>query len=256
MTKKALIVGINSYPTPYQLHAAYNDRDDLVTTLTQRGFTSISSVMDTAATRSNILTRLTSLVTNAVSGDSIVFAFFGHGTYISGSEPDGRTECICPVDVFTKGPITDDQLAVILAKKKSGVTCDVLLGCCYSGTGTRAVTAIPEVSPIISSQSIPGPIKISDKKVKDVSKAVVPVSGMNHVLWASCKDNQTSWEVLSGGIPRGLYPLYLCWAWRTYPTNTRSQIDDVVSPLVTAVVSTQEPQLEGTTLELSEVPFS
>jgi metacaspase-1 len=255
MSKKALIVAINAYPRPeYVLRSALNDLNDLTTTLIAKGF-SITKLTDSAATKSAILSKLNMLITGAVSGDSIVFAFFGHGSWITGNEPDGRTECICPVNVFSGYVITDNEIASKLALKKSGVTCDVILGNCYSGTGTRSPSGSNEYK---KEFCIPGPIEV--KKIKkmdqEIIKSTVPVSTLNHVLWAACKDNQLSYEVLSEGKYRGLFPLYLCWALRNYPAYSRSQIDLVVAPLVTAIVPTQEIQTEGTQEELDQLPFT
>lgn len=260
MSKKALIVAIDAYPSPYTLRSCINDLNDLSNTLTSKGFT-ISTVTNSKATKTNIINALSNLVNTSVSGDSIVFAFFGHGSYIlGGNEPDGRIECICPVNVLSGYVITDDELATILNGLPSNVTCDVILGSCYSGTGTRSTSNEKEKSKKQSYKFpyyIPGPIAIKGKtKESSIVKSSVPVTRMNHVLWAACKDNQTSWEVISGGKYRGLHTLYLCWALRNYPTYTRNQINAKITLLVMAVVSTQEPQLEGIVTELNQLPFT
>lgn len=255
MSKKALIVAIDNYPSPYTLKSTVNDLNDLSGVLTSKGFT-ITTLKNSQATKTAILSKLGILVLGARSGDSIVFAFFGHGSWITGNEPDGRTECICPVNVMSGYVITDNELAAKLALKRTGVNCDVILGNCYSGTGTRSLESDEDYKKPLC---IPGPIEIKKTK-KDTSstgtKTSVIVPTMNHVLWAACKDNQTSYEVLSGGTYRGLFPLYLCWALRNYPAYTRGQIDSEVTPLVTSIVPTQEPQTEGPLTELSEIPFN
>lgn len=269
--KRALIVAINKYPDPYVLRGCLNDSSDLTSTLYNKfGFRSFTYLLDANATKANILSRLNTLVVNAAPGDSIVFAFFGHGSYIKNlTEPDGRSECICPVDIFPYiRVITDKDIAKILAKKKAGVNCDVILGCCFSGTGTRSLVSSdfgnePAIDELVSTYNIPGPLEpvveptpepTSDDLVS--MDTVVTVPTMNHVLWASCKDNQVSWEVRSNGKYCGLFPLYLCWALRTYPKYTRKQIDGVVTKLVTRVISSQTPQLEGPASELSQVAFT
>ena len=112
--KKSLIIGIDKYPSPYTTKNNINDLLDLQNTLLAKGF-SISVLTDYQATRSNILAALQNIVSNATSSDNLVIAFFGHGSYVAGNEPDGRTECICPVDVMSGNLITDDELAAILA---------------------------------------------------------------------------------------------------------------------------------------------
>lgn len=258
MSKKALIVAIDEYPDPYTLKSCINDLNDLSNTLTPKGFT-ITTITNSQATKTNIINALSNLISTSVSGDSIVFAFFGHGSYIlGGNEPDGRIECICPVNVLSGYVITDDELALILNGLPSNVSCDVILGSCYSGTGTRSAVIEKEKKHSYKfPYYIPGPIALKGKtKESSIVKSSVPVTAMNHVLWAACKDSQTSWEVISGGKYRGLHTLYLCWALRNYPAYTRNQIDARITPLVTAVISTQEPQLEGNITELNQLPFT
>ena len=253
MAKKAFIVAIDAYPSPYTLRSCLNDLADLQTTLQSKGFT-VTSIKNSMAKKASILAGLSSLVAGAVSGDSIVFAFFGHGSYVAGPEPDGRTECICPYDVFSGRLIRDDELAAILAGIRPGVACDVILGSCYSGTGTRAISESIEENPIIGDYRQPYFMPVSTAEPPEM-KAVVPVPAMNHVLWAACRDNQTAYEVLSGGKYRGLFPLYLCWALRNFPTYTRAQVDAVVSSYVSGVIASQVPQTEGQAADLAALPF-
>lgn len=252
--KKALIIAIDAYPAPYTTRNNINDLLDLQNTLLAKGF-SISILTDYQATRSNILGALQNTVSNATSSDNLVIAFFGHGSYIVGNEPDGRTECICPVDVMSGNLITDDELAAVLAGLPS-CSCDVILGCCYSGTGTRALSEGNEKPSNkkfkeLSCTCIPGPLTSSV-----LPKLSVVVSSMNHVLWAACKDNQLAYSGLSGGKYRGIFPTYLCYAMRMWPNKTRSEIDAYVTVKVKAVSASQDTQTEGTSLELSQPLFT
>ena len=258
--KKALAIAIaGGYPDPYKRKAPLNDLADLVATLTPKGF-QITSLTDANATRGSILTALAGMIGSAQAGDSLVFAFFGHGSYVAGPEPDGRTECICPVDVFSAGPITDGVLNAYLSQLPLGCNCDVILDCCYAGTGTRSASPESKKEDKTGKNHkwkdlqpfyIPGPLKVPTGV-----RTSVPVSGMNHVLWAACKDNQLAWEGLSGGKYRSIYTTYLCYAWRNFPTYTRSQVDAWVYPRVKNVVASQECQLEGDPVELAQVVFS
>jgi hypothetical protein len=265
MTRRAYIAAIDNYPDPYKTLNDLNDLADLQNTLIPKGF-SISSHTDAFATRANILASLTNLVTQAVSGDSIFFAFFGHGSWFNG--PYGRAECICPVDVFQGGLIADYELQAILAMLPAGVTCEVLLGNCYAGTGTSQA-AMPEKKEgkagkkeiqVIQPLCIPGPMPYNPDEAEQIfgpaPKVAVPVESMNHILNAACRRDQLSYGVLTGGKHRGLYPLYWCYAIRNFPTKTRAQIDAWVTPYVKAVVPTQEPQLEGPSAELAQLPFT
>jgi hypothetical protein len=198
---------------------------------------------------------LTALVQNAVSGDSIMFAFFGHGT------PGG----ICPVDVNPNtgaNVIWDYEIGAILAGLPAGVTCDVLLGCCYAGTGTRAMA---EVMPLMTEKQ--GEFKEKPPKIKKVIPSqildfsqpmlAVPVEGLNHCLFAASAENGLAWEVrMKDGSVRGLHTLWFCYVLRNALTWSRAQVDSYVSAKVKLTVPDQNCQVEGPASELAQVPFT
>lgn len=241
--KILLSVGIDSYPMPYDLRSCVNDMNDLCNTLRLKNF-SIRTLSNNMATRSEILAQLTRLVQEAVSGNTISFGFFGHGSTVNGHQ------CICPVDVLTNGPIMDYEIANIFSGLKDGVKLEVILGSCYSG-GATSNTNIPNESIHISKpyfMPLEGSIESSSSNIIN--------NNLGYVLWAACREDQNSWEVVADGVYRGLYPVYLCWALQTYPNYTRRQIDQLVTSLVLAVVSTQEPQLICSSIKLDQLPFT
>lgn len=244
MAKKALLVGIGrAYPDPYKVNGPINDISNWTYTLQNRGF-SILQLVEYSATRNNILNALYVFIRSLQPGDSGIIVLGGHGSYVTDinrDEPDNRDECFVSVDVL---PITDDTLRAITSTKKSGVTLDIVLNCCYAGTGTRATK-----NNTYETYSIPGPLKSDKAKLG----AVVPVSSMNHRLWAACADNQTSWGVIYNGTIQTLFAIYLCWAIRKYPDKSATELMNIVAPYVQAVNPDQVPQLEG--INLSNVPF-
>jgi len=257
MTRKAFISAVNNYLPPITpRQGSLNDLADLQNTLsTKRGFTSFASVTDGAATRSNILAGLASLVQGAVSGDSIFFGFIGHGT------PGG----ICPVDTNPNtgaNVIWDHEIKAILDGLPAGVTCDVLLGCCYAGTGTRAMA---EVMPLMTEKK--GEFREKLPKIKKVLpgytlelpllKVAVPVEGLNHCLFAASAENGLAYEVrMNDGSIHGLHTVWWCYAVRNALTWSRSQIDSYVNAKVHLTVPSQNCQVEGTSQELAQVPFT
>jgi len=203
--KKLFTAAINGYPAPISpRQGSLNDLADLQTTLsTKRGFTQFSSVTEGAATRSNIMAGLQALVSGAYSGDSIMFAFFGHGT------PGG----ICPYDTNSQtgaNVIYDHEIGAILAGLQPGVTYDVLLGCCYAGTGTRALAITSGCSPILDGKEkapkVKKLIKAQPFNVPVWPKVSVPVGGLNHCLFAASSEGGLAWEVrMTDGSIRGLH---------------------------------------------------
>lgn len=137
--KYAVCVGTNYVGTPYELAGCYNDAVDWMNLLDDNGYEWMT-LTDAHATRANILDALTDTVSKARWGGRIVVTFSGHGTWVpdySGDELDRRDEAWCPDDFQASGLVTDDDLAGIFNRARTGVGILVLSDSCYSGTMTR-----------------------------------------------------------------------------------------------------------------------
>ena len=74
-----------------------------------------------------------------------MFHYSGHGSQVidvSGDEPDGKDETICPHDFATEGMILDDDLRKVFSSLPAGVHLDVILDSCHSGSGSREFSAL------------------------------------------------------------------------------------------------------------------
>lgn len=244
--KNALLIGINNYPgTGSDLSGCLNDVADALTTLKTAGF-SCTTYKDTTAKRSAIISAFKSLISGARSGDSLVLYYSGHGSQVrdaSGDESDGYDEVICPAD--WPQYVSDDDLRSILATVPKGVTVDVILDCCHSGTGTREIGQeykIRALPPIIGKVSKPG-----------MQTRAVVVTNLNHCLWAGCAANQVSAELHIGGKVRGAFSYFL---WKEIRAGgTRSAIMTRVCKQVAALGLKQVPQLEALKAEMLQAPF-
>lgn len=137
-SKKALLVGINYVNTSAELRGCVNDVNDLKQMLsTKYNYVSsnIVTLMESQATKQNILTQLTKLLQSSKSGDTLFFSFSGHGYHredLTGEELDGRDELLISVDKFA---ISDDELKHIIdTYHKHNVTLIALVDTCHSGT--------------------------------------------------------------------------------------------------------------------------
>jgi hypothetical protein len=290
MVKKALIVGINDY-APIgaggpDLRGCVNDAVDMATTLRDLGIVPANPavmhiVTDSRATRANILNELTWLVKGAKKGDLLVFYYSGHGSQMpdmTGEELDKKDETICPHDFATAGMIKDDDLRAKFAGIASGVNLEVLLDSCHSGTGTRELAAlsgdcVPEEEmvtiryvepPIDYAFFLDDPTLSSRRLLKsspdlmsaETTKAPV-IAPLNHVLWAGCKDNQTSGEATIGGVVRGFFTYCFCKSLRSKNGNvTRLELDKMITSCLKGVGASQTPQLEGTKATMLEKVFT
>jgi len=286
MTKKALLVGINDYAPVGaggpDLRGCVNDVRDMANTLNVLGIVpaaprTMRILTDSRATRANILTGLQWLLTGAKKGDVLVFYYSGHGSYVtdtSGDEVDGRDETICPHDFASAGMIKDDDIRSLLAGLPAGVNLDLILDSCHSGTMTRGTLHTVPGEEIRTARYIEPPIDYgfyvdakpslptlgllkkrgsSAGKSKEISLA----PGLNHVLWAGCRDNQTSEETMIGGAVRGIFTYHFCKVLRgAGPTIPRHRVDAQVCANIRGAGYAQVPQLEGTKTALLEKVFT
>lgn len=145
MSKKALLVGINTYPTA-PLQGCVNDVELMHDALIQQyDFPpdDVRVLCDARATTAAIKHRLDWLVTDAKPDDVLVFHFSGHGSQVRDRGPldelaDHKDEILCPVDLDWRDKvITDDDLGQFFKRVPDDVNFYVVLDCCHSGTGTR-----------------------------------------------------------------------------------------------------------------------
>lgn len=278
--KKAVVVGINDY-APIgsggpDLNGCINDARDMANTLVICGFSplNIRILTNYNAKRTNILTAFKTLVTGSVAGDSIVFYYSGHGTRVANVgadfEVDGLDEAICPHDYTTAGVIRDDDFKSIISLLKPGVNLEVVFDCCHAGTGTRELklegfeTETPRfIPPMLEDEfyfSFAKELENSkNKKGKDLSKttkALVFVPGLNHTLWAACKDNQVSMEGNIGGLTRGYFTYHFCKVLRATSGNiTRKLLDSHVANALSGMGAAQVNQTECALAEFSQKIF-
>src|SRR5688572_14979991 len=153
MAKRALCVGINDYPgSDMDLGGCVNDAKDWQSLLEGKGYKT-TQMLDGEGTRANILEGLKQLLQGARDGDSLVFTFSGHGSWLpdaSRDEPDARDEMMCPHDVMKDEFLLDDDLNGIFQAKPAGARLYVIGDCCHSGSVVRyaAPPAQPTEAPI------------------------------------------------------------------------------------------------------------
>ncbi|MEW6665630.1 MAG: caspase family protein [Thermodesulfobacteriota bacterium] len=140
MAKRALCIGINDYPgTDSDLEGCVNDANDWAAVLKKRGFT-VQTMFNKQATGKAMRKAIKSLVGSAKARDSIIIQYSGHGSFVpdrDGDEPDGTDECLCPYDIASNGPITDDEMFDLLRPPVATVKVVMISDSCHSGTVAR-----------------------------------------------------------------------------------------------------------------------
>jgi len=219
MAKRALCIGINDYPgTDNDLSGCVNDVADWTSALRKRGF-EVEQLLNEQATGRTIRAAMKSLVSSARPGDSVVIQYSGHGSFVpdlDGDEPDGTDECICPHDVATKGPITDDELFDLYSLRQPGVRVVMISDSCHSGSVAR-------FAPITTPPTMPGR-SAPQRKVRFLPPATFlskgnaaklgarrgmrrssPPGRYAALLLAACQDVEYSWDAYFRGRPNGAF---------------------------------------------------
>jgi len=283
MTRKAVVVGINDY-APIgaggpDLNGCVNDARDMANTLVICGFppANIRILTNQNAKRANILTYLNWLLSNCKAGDSLVFYYSGHGTRVANIgadlEIDGLDEAIVPHDYATAGVLRDDDFSAIFKSKLAkGVNLEVFFDCCHSGTSTREFNfggdqfmETPRfIEPMLEDEFYFNFSKELEQKKSSAKKvgmtpikALVPVAGMNHTLWAACKDNQVAMEGNIGGVTRGYFTYHICKILRATAGNiTRRLLDAHTTNALTTMGAAQKNQTESALAEFTQKVFT
>jgi hypothetical protein len=272
--RRALVVGVNRYADPRNdLRGCVNDALWWSNVLTTKfGFDAPKAVrmlLDQRATTANIVERLHWLVDGAEPGDTLVFAFSGHGTqvvdtdYTDGGpeEPDGLDEALCPHDLSWDGRIvTDDTLGEIFGSLPEGVQLLIASDSCHSGDLRRNV--LDDVSRgkfVAPPMDIVARNPVARSTVYENDAAVqAAVSGQltrpdagyrktagRGILVSGCRSDQTSMDSYIGRKYCGAFTYFLGAVLREYNYDvTYQQLVRDVNRNLRKFGYEQEPQLE------------
>lgn len=154
-TNRALFVGINKCLDSNwrPIHGA-DDRGIVTEMLNKNGYENknITTLLNEAATKKNIMAALDNLKKQAAKGDYIYVHFSCHGQQIqddNGDEDDGWDEALIPYDAeveykggeFGRNHLRDDELEIFANEIRWKIGAEgnlvVVLDACHSGTGMR-----------------------------------------------------------------------------------------------------------------------
>lgn len=220
MKKKALCIGINDYPgTGSDLAGCVNDALDWAAALKKRGFNEVRLLLDRRANGEAIRAGIKALLAGAERGDLVVIQYSGHGSFVpdeDGDEPDGTDECLCPYDVKSHGPITDDELFELFSARPPGVQVFMISDSCHSGTVARFAPI--QTPPTIKGKSapqrkvrfLPPAAFLPRKEAENLGRrrayrASSPPGRYAALLMAGCQDTEYSFDAYFQGRPNGVF---------------------------------------------------
>jgi hypothetical protein len=273
MAKRALLVGINDYAPQgaggSDLEGCVNDVREMADTLLSVGFATpaIEVVTDAKATAAGILDGLGWLTKKALPGDTLVFYYSGHGSQVadtSGDEPDRKDEILCPhdTDFSRKVWVSDDQLKEAFSALPPGALLEVILDSCHSGTGTREAAIIASLGGrVVRDRFLEPPACLAGTPcdgaggwARDILRA--GEAAPDRILWAACKDAQTSQETVIDGKVRGIFTYHFCRVLRgSLGGMSRKEVSRIVRDAVKRGGYVQTPQLECAHGRLDVAPF-
>jgi metacaspase-1 len=216
MAKHALCVGINDYPgTGSDLSGCVNDANDWAEVLATRGY-QVATLLDGAAKRAGMVKALEALIDKGQSGDTLVFTFSGHGSWIpdeNGDEDDARDEMLCPHDISKNQYLLDDDLAEIFGRKRSGVSLFFLSDSCHSGTVAKAFAKplFPDAAKHPVPRFLPPEAFLKDKKALEKAVVIAAAGAKSTkqaypaLLLAGCRDTEFSYDAYFNGRANGAF---------------------------------------------------
>lgn len=257
--KIALCIGINDYPgTDSDLKGCVNDANDWSAVLKKRGF-EVENLFDKAATGKNMRSALGKLVGSAKSGDIVVVQYSGHGSFVpdqDGDEPDGTDECLCPYDIMTNGPITDDELDIIYGAKAHGVKIVFISDSCHSGTVARFApiqtppTMAMAPAPQRVTRFLPPATFVSKRDATRMGirsmRPASPPGRTNALLMSGCQDYEYSYDAWFQGRPNGAFTFVALTTLEKLPkTATYSQWHAAIKKMLPSPQYPQSPNIYG-----------
>ena len=255
MTKRALCVGINDYPgANMDLAGCVNDARDWQALLESRGY-AVRHLHDAEAVRARVMDELTALMKGAADGDSLVFTFSGHGSWLPDDdrdEPDARDEMMCPYDVMDDQYLLDDDLYAVFCMKPAGARLFVIADCCHSGSVVRyaPAPAQPDAAPIRARFLPPYLLARGDRAVeRAIDRAVNTPADTKleypALLFSGCRDTEFSYDTSFNGRPNGAFTRTAIDALRDPSIASPRALYDAIRLRLPAPTLPQTPQLFG-----------
>lgn len=263
MAKKALCIGINDYPYDgNDLNGCVNDAKawaDLLISKFEFPHSDVRLILDSNATKANIMNALKDLLAGAKSGDVLVYTNSSHGTYLadtSGDE-DMYDEAMCPYDC-EENLIVDDDLRTLFTEIPRGVRLSVISDSCFSGTVTRAVSGIKTPDDrrtrFLNPSVIGRNVLMNIHKTKPKSK--YKESNMKEVLLSGCNDKEYSYDARIEGKYHGAMTYFALKAIEDSKYNISfKKLHKKLFKLLEKAGFEQHPQLEGKFINKSKPIF-
>jgi hypothetical protein len=225
--RRALCIGIDSYPAPNALGGCVNDARSWTAALQALQF-DVSQLLNQQATREAILNGMRDLIATSSAGDVIVIQYAGHGTTVldlDGDEATGNDQALVPIDFEGGQLLIDDDIRTVMQGIPGGVNVTCFMDCCFSGSNTRLFAPTPPrstgvsrtrflpLTPEVTQAYIDARNGSGNGNARALAPAARLASGMREINFAACLPTEPANEtngagdftsravrILSGGI--------------------------------------------------------
>jgi hypothetical protein len=274
---RALLVGIDTYERADvpPLRGCVNDVA-LVRRVLKRYFgvpnEDLHVLVNTRATKANIVDRLQLLIDSARPGDVLVFYFSGHGSQIrdrDGDElADALDEVICPYDMDwdTGAYILDDTIQALFDRLPEGALLEAFFDCCFWGAGPRELVGEPRPQAMrLDLRWLAPPLDIAARAEGEEDRVDYhPLSGCfeeRSVYWGASAEGQAAAEDSFEGRTHGIFTY---WGCRFIEQNvvamgragySRAQLLDELRAYLGSLGYPQTPELAAPDELRSAAPF-
>jgi hypothetical protein len=275
----ALLVGIDEYTSPVPpLKGCVNDITAAERYLRDRysgqaNALDIVSLTNASATRDAVIDAFRRQLGRAGADDTALFYFSGHGSQqpcapeLLYLEPDGMDETLVCYDsrLPDQYDLADKELAGLIHEVAArGAHVVVILDCCHSGSGTRALETAVRRAPTDDRPRPLGSYIVDPRQPTRATRRDAPSSTSGwaqlpegkHLLLAACRADERAQEIPLGGMRRGVFSYYLLDALaRARGAQTYGSIFRRVKALVEQKVSSQSPEIEWSDPDELNQPF-
>ncbi|MCJ8051867.1 caspase family protein [Shinella curvata] len=204
----ALVVGVDQYPNDVSLDGAVRDAEDVYASMSAAGF-KVKKFTNAEARKDDLRKAWTDMVAEAVSGDTIIFTYAGHGAQmpelIAGDEADGLDEFLqLPgfdrnrYEETSKEIIVDNEMNAWFAEAEGkGVHVLFVSDSCFSGGMSRSIKGKSRLAPAVT-------VKLAPPSQEAVAGAALKEINFKQVtVLAASLESQPTPEVIIDGEPRG-----------------------------------------------------
>ncbi len=210
----SLHIGIDEVSKTYYqgkipvLHGCVNDMNRMEQLAKSLGYISTTLIND-QATKENIIKTFQELSDKAVSGDSVMISYAGHGASIKDLNGDEEDDDKDESWVTYNGFLLDDDINVALNKFVEGVKITMVSDSCHSGTVSRAIpdemdstNIIPRFVPNYIVEEVLALHKSTSSELLSASRSASEedtiAAGL--IVLSACQDKEVAGEVNGAGI--------------------------------------------------------